>query len=300
VADIENQIKAVIEEIRSCANEFRLRSVSIEKLWSDENLSGSVEIADRAWRAIFLSYACSRVSSFVENENFVGSSLGTLATARYILELHILVKNLVGSRLYGIVCARLLHQDRLNHEKSLFDQHLREIEVYEKFVRIETSTIKSGTIKSAEDMAKLTAVVDQEARESFCIYLEKAKYWGYGYWADQMRKQMIPSIQSEIELLELKLSEFEKRFPFFSEPNPLPKKITWERAASKAGLTSEWDFIYKNTSRLLHCLPGSLVVKQQEQTSAEIRMYLDFTFVALKKIGETIDLFIAEAPGQIN
>ena len=111
---------------------------------------------------------------------------------------------------------------------------------------------------------------------------------------------MLPSIRSEIELLERKLNEFERRYPLFSEPDPLPKVIRWEKAARDADLIREWDFIYKNTSRLLHCLPGSLVVKQQEQTDAEVRMYLDFTCVTLNKIAEATDLFMVEAPGQIN
>jgi hypothetical protein len=154
---------------------------------------------------VFLSYACTRISSLVENESLVGSSLGTLAVARYILELYILVKHLIGGRLYGLVCARLLYQDRLNHERALFDQHLCEIEVYEKFQLVESSKIERGSIGTAEDMAKL----DQEARQSFCFYLEKAKYSGYGYWADRMKREMLPSIQSQIELLERKLGEFD-------------------------------------------------------------------------------------------
>jgi hypothetical protein len=296
VAAIDEQIKEIVEEIRSVADAFRLRSSSLQKHWSDESLTDSAEVADQAWRAVFLSYACTRISSLVENESLVGSSLGALAVARYILELHILVKHLIGGRLYGLVCARLLYQDRLNHERALLDQHLCEIEVYEKFQLVESSKIERGSIGTAEDMAKL----DQEARQSFCFYLEKAKYSGYGYWADRMKREMLPSIQSQIELLERKLGEFENRYPFFSEPNPLPKEIRWQKAADVAALKREWDFIYKSTSRLLHSLPGSLVVEQQEQTAAEVRMYLDFTCVTLTKIGEAIDLFIVEVPGQIN
>ena len=268
----------------------------VKKHWSDESLTGSTEVADHSWRAVCLSYACDRISSLVENESLVGSSLGTLAVARYILELHILVINLIGARLYGIVCARLLLQDRLNHENALLEQHLSEIEVYERIQLVESSPIKSGAIGTAEDMAAL----DHQARQSFCLYLEKAKYWGYGFWADRMKEEMLPRIRSEIERLERKLEEFENRYPCFSEPNALPKEIRWNKAAKVAGLKREWDFIYKNTSRLLHCLPGSLVVTQSEQTAAEVRMYLDFTCVTLIKIGEAIDLFIVEVPGRIN
>lgn len=294
MADTDKQIRAIVEEIRSLAVIFTSRSNSIKKRYSDESLTGPAEVADQAWRAVCLSYACSRISSLVENESFGGSSLGTLAVARYILELHIIVKNLIGGRQYGIVCARLLIQDRLNHEKALLDQHFREIEIYEKIQLIESSDNRlAGTAEAMENL-------DQEARQSFCLYLEKAKYWGYGYWADRMKKEMLPSIRSKIELLEGKLEEFESRYPLFSEPNPLPREIRWNRAADGVGLKREWDFIYRNTSRLLHCHPGSLVVKQQEQTAAEVRMYLDFAYVTLNKVGEAIDLFIVEIPGQKN
>ena len=37
-----------VEEIRSIAGAFRVRSNSIKKLWSDESLTGSAEVADQA------------------------------------------------------------------------------------------------------------------------------------------------------------------------------------------------------------------------------------------------------------
>ncbi len=57
------------------------------------------------------------------------------------------------------------------------------------------------------------------------LYLEEAKYWGYGYYADRMKKDMLPLIQSEIELLEQKLEEFENRYPFFLSLILFPERL---------------------------------------------------------------------------
>jgi len=223
------------------------------------------------------------------NFNYI-ETLGVLSSTRYIFELNIWLSLINKNKKYSIVyCSRLIKSQKKYYEDSLL-QIENEITLFEKVQDMESQLIneKVKYAKSVDDKIErekllknlshsTTKEIDSFVAQKFCTNFIEAQYNGYGYQSYLLKENLIPKIRASLSDVESELTEF--RSILTEEQTQIimsNRRWNWKNKAQEVDMLEEYEFIYSNTSRLLHASPASITTNMKNLELEEIIVYLRY------------------------
>jgi hypothetical protein len=256
---------------------------------------GVEKLSGRYWRAVAYVDSLIKLRLFIEQNLSFLETMGVLSVTRYVFELSVWMKLLLKDERYGLAYQYQRLEKQLRFYEDLKGHLLNEIEFFKEIDRKEMELVNSKTkeaeeIENAEERVSaarnigntVQRLIDEEAAKTFCLYIEDAFANGFGYQAYLIEQQAIPSaqegiagIKAELEQLKNKLPEQHRKF--------VTDSWQWKRKATEAGMSTEYEFIYSYTSRLLHATPPSLTTNQKNLSPQEINMFLRYIDLRMKE-----------------
>lgn len=243
------------------------------------------------WRTQSLCDAVIRVRIFVERNFSHIETLGVLSLCRYTFELVIWLKLIQKDERFSLVYAQELLKQQHELYEDLANHLEREIVLYcsigeeEKAAHIRILKAATAAIpvadakltgrKIVEDMHAASDSVDEKLALNFTIYSDEIKQNGYGFQAHLIQTQALPHALDYAKRNCDSLAKFDERWSTTIK-DVKTKGWNWKTRAAYVDMTSEYDFIYSYTSRLLHATPASLTTNQKSLEDEEALMFLRY------------------------
>lgn len=282
----ENMINQIVESIKSKKCEIKELISSLKK----KNNSTSEKYSEENWRIYIYYDSLIKLRLLIENNFNYLETLGILSTTRYIFELNIWLSLVNKNEKYSIVyCSILLNNQKRYYEDSLA-QIEREISLFEEVNDLETVLIKekveyAKSVIDKEEKEELMrnvsssamSEIDSIVAKKFCTNFIEGQFNGYGYQAYLLKTNMIPKIRVSLCDIEKELTEF--RNLLTEEQVEIIRRNSrwnWKNKAQEVDMVEEYEFIYSNTSRLLHATPVSITTNMKNLELEEMLVYLRY------------------------
>jgi hypothetical protein len=246
------------------------------------------------WKFYLYQNLLIKLRILIENNFRFVETLSLLATARYVFEALVWIRVLHKDERYGLVAyyhLGSLHVQQVKEHKNKMDG---EIQFYERLAA-EESRMLENTVKSndsvqeiGEALRSVTDAVDRRARREFNLYADQAKVNGYLFQAHLLREKELPRIKERMDVVTRELAELEKRLPP-STRILVKHRWNWKDRAKSVGMEKQYEFLYSNTSRMLHATPFSFAVNQKNLEFIEVYMFLEYIYVSLLDAVEVIE-----------
>lgn len=238
------------------------------------------------------------------------SSLELISAARNLFENIVWLKLFEesyewGGRFYGIFLKENLDDisdllQKLESEIALFEQAQVDDETITNSMIAEVTEVKSidgDTTTIITKYDRLREALDQQVRRSFSLYAAASKFNGYTYQIHLLREKEIPRILKWKDKIEAHRKVFRTWSGSDSKFDKLSKKITWRLAAKSVGLESQYDYLYRVSSRLLHSGPMNIIT-EKNLTEQEQMVLLEYMVVAVRDAFDLVERF--DYPGRLN
>ncbi len=300
MAPIHDNIQPLLHSILSLQPTIdQLSKCFREGLGPDDNRAFDKNSADD-WRVNIYGNALVRLRLILENNFRVVETLGLVAVTRYIFELTLWLELIQQNEKYALIYRRRLIDTQKRYYEASLQQFEREVAMLEAFGEKDSNgadtaikKIRALSNPTPEEISAIFAQArdetDAKADRSFSIFSEQAKTNGYGFQAHLVRTQAIPKVKDSIRQLQQELDEFDREtFPKVSD---LLQCSKWDKMAEEAGKTSEYEYIYSYTSKLLHCTPASVTTDQKSLEPEEMVVFLRYIHT---KIRDVIDLALKQ------
>lgn len=298
--DIKERINALILEIGGL-NSFISENISqfndkIKRIeFKDEYTYSKSEY----WILIIFRDTFLKLKNILDQNFKYIETMGLLAVTRYVFETLVWSRLLDNDMRYGLVHYSHLIDAQIKHYEENLKKVSDEIGLFEALAKEENTRIdnavqkifekgsntldpKSGQSQIIQEIMKET---DRKARLSFCIYGDDAKVNGYGFQAYLLKKQMVEKIRNFAQEVREERIRFDKNCS--GEILKLAqKRWKWNEQAKKVGMLEQYEFLYSFTSRLLHSTPVSRTTNQKDLELQEIKIFLDFTYIAILEISD--------------
>jgi len=243
-----------------------------------------------------------KIKSLLPRER-LPSSLELISAARNIFEntvwLNLFEHNYEwGGRFYGIFLKENLDDisgllQKLESEIALFEDAEAEDETITNSMITELKEAKgidgdTATIIAKHD--KRREALDQRVRRSFSLYAAASKFNGYSLQIHLLREKEIPRILDWQKKIVARREALRKWAGSDSRFDELSKMIRWRREAKLVGLESQYDYLYRLSSRLLHSGPMNIITEKQ-LTDQEQMVLLEYMVVAVRDVFELVERF---------
>jgi hypothetical protein len=251
--------------------------------------------------------ALSRCQILVTNNVVVLETLGVISLTRYVFELLVWLRTIQKTPLKSLHFLMLSLKDGEDHTS----QHIDHLEAEAQFLdRMEkrddpkplmrSLQKKHGENLTAEivreaERARMDAI-DFEARRHFIAYAADAKINGYSYQAHLIRTKALVAAQADLRAKQQLRSDLVNRFgsPLIEEACG-KAKWKWFDSAKAVGMESEYNYIYRYTSRLLHATPTSFYTTSKNLELSEMRLLLEYVYVRTLDIIDVVTEFAVRA-----
>jgi hypothetical protein len=230
----------------------------------------------------------------LENNFHFVETLSLLATVRYIFEALVWLRVLRKDERYGLVAYYQLAVTSVHQAKEQKRKMQDEIQFYERLAaeenRMMDEAMKSErTVEKWGDKLRFIAdEVDRRSRREFNVYADQAKLNGYAFQAFLLREKGLPQVEKRIEIVTKEQADLERRLP----PNVrslTKQRWNWKEQAKGVGMERQYDFLYSNTSRMLHATPYSFAVNQKNLEFVEVDIFLEYVYVSLLDVLEAVE-----------
>lgn len=185
------------------------------------------------------------------------------------------------------VACEIVSKLRLSELSSEQQEKLTTISLGEEEKAAHTSILKAATVatpradaktigrKIADDMQEASDLIDKKLALNFTIYSDEIEQNGYNFQAHLIETQALPRALDYAERNRDSLAKFDERWGVTIKELKL-KEWNWKARAAYVDMTSEYNFIYSYTSRLLHATPASLSTNQKSLEDNEVLMFLRY------------------------
>lgn len=298
----ESRVAAVAAEIRDLAPVIaeltrRVRAVMIEPQIT--NLEGR-ERAETLLPCEIGAEALDRCQILVANNVVVLETLGVISLTRYIFELLVWLRTIQRTPLKSLRFLMLSLKDGEDHTS----QHITHLEAEAQFLEVmaeRDDPIPGMMALQEEHGERLTAeivrhaekarmeAIDFEARRHFIAYAADAKVNGYGFQAHLIREKAVAAARADLQAKQQARMDFVNRFSqsLIDEAGGL-SKWNWFDSAKAVGMESEYQYIYRYTSRLLHATPTSFYTTSKNLELTEMRLFLEYVYVRLLDVIDVV------------
>lgn len=254
------------------------------------------KLSPRCWCRAALGDSLVRVRLLLEqNFNFI-ESLGVVAVSRYLFELSVWLYLFEEDERYGLLYYGQLLDTQQKYYSDYIAQLLREIQLLNAFQEKERKAQDAIDVKLAhpkgigQKMRQASQIIDAEAARKFSLYAEHAKTNGYGFQAYLVEKKALPQAEKALQDLREEQQEFDAnvlpKIQDLALTNGKKRRWEWKKMAECVGLTSEYEFIYAFSSKLLHATPASITTDQKNLEPEEMIVFLKYIEVKIMDILE--------------
>lgn len=273
LGDVRRETDAVLADLRSYLTRF----------------DGTVdeEQGSRFWHARALTDAIIRIQVFLDRNFSYIESLGLLALCRYTLELVVWLRHMEMNEHFALLYARMLMRQQTEYYDKLAKHLQREIRLYEDFGQKEAAAHQQvlgerGAVATASDgrdlaerMNAASAQIDEALAKNFAMFSHEVAWHGYGFLAHRLRTGPLVDAEKNAEMCRASFERFSAKW--VSQIGSLGvKEWKWNARADAVRMTSEYEFIYSYTSRLLHATPPSLTTNQKSLEMGEVVIFLRY------------------------
>lgn len=192
-----------------------------------------------------------------------------------------------GLRFYG----RLLC-DQIEDLRGLLSKNEEEAALFRKLAAEDDAIVDAtiSTIRTLDRSDETTiatlmdeqrdkqAELDARARRSFAIHASVAAFNGYEYQVHLIENKERRRIGERLTTLETRLREFEREIANKALFERYTSKFNWRGEAQRVGMVSEYDYLYRLTSRLLHSTPMNIIT-EKELIQAERTILLEYMII---------------------
>lgn len=298
----ESRVAAVADEIRNLAPTIagltqRVREVIVEP--QIVALEGR-ERAETLLPCEIGAEALERCQILVEKNVIVLETLGVISLTRYVFELLVWLRTIQTTPLKSLRFIMLSLKEGEDHTR----QHIAHLEAEAHFLDMiaeRDDPMPGMTLLQEKHGENLTAeivrnaekarmdLIDFEVRRHFLAYAAEAKFYGYRYQAQMIRKKAITSAHADLEKKQKVRLDFLDRFgPSLIDEAGGVSKWNWFHSAKAVGMDPEYQYIYRYTSRLLHATPTSFYTTSKNLEPAEMRLFLEYVFVRLLDVIDVV------------
>lgn len=286
---VEEQIKSVVAEIKGHQPTLDIES---KRLRTKDIIAAFDETKASSWCISVVGDSLIRLRLFTEQNFHFIETMGVIAVARYTFELSVWLKLFKLDQNYGLVYHSQLLDTQRKYWKDYRAQLNREISLLKRFqqqeddAHTEVLTDIAGIIDPDEcntllsDIRAASDAVDKEAARHFSIYVEQAKFNGYGYQASLVTQKAVPKIDAKIAKIDSEQQAFDLRLTGDVQAL-IPNRWQWRKMAIEVDLVDEYDFIYTFASKLLHATPASITTNQKNLVLPELLLFLKYINVKL-------------------
>lgn len=302
IIQIITELKLLLPRLKLITDSLKSkRSTLIEKEMDERGAA--------YWRNRALSDSVIRVQIFIENNLSYIETLGVLALCRYTLELVVWLKHIEMDQRFALVYGRMLIKQQTELYDDLANQLRREIALYNQLAAEEkaahasvlsAAAFRRGSAdpaeagrKMVEDMHAASDYVDAKLALQFAIYSDAIKLNGYGVQAYIIESKALPQALKNAEKNRESLTKFNNLWSTTIDELNL-KGWKWNARAAHVDMTSEYDFIYSYTSRLLHATPASLTTNQKNLEDTEALMFVRYVSTQFRWIIRHAEASIAQ------
>ncbi len=281
------------EKIKSYKNEI-IELASLLEMRCDNPLENG-KYGETDWIHYVYYDSLIKMRLILENNFNYLETFGLISTTRYLFELNLWLSLLKKDKKYSMVYCSIL----LKNQKKYYEDHLKQLEneisLFNNINKLESEILIKKTkeimeLENEDDRAnrfrelspKITDEIDSIVAQKFCTNFKEAQYNGYGYQAFLLESNIIPQLNSLLSNVEDELSAFNNQLTEdqigLIQSN---KKFNYKRKAKEVGMLEEYEFIYSNTSRLLHATPVSITTNMKNLELEEMVVYLryiDFSY----------------------
>lgn len=237
------------------------------------------EFNPRYWCDTAFGDALVRVRQFIEQNFLLIEPMGLMAVTRYMVELSIWLNLFRLDERYGLVYYYQLIDTQLKYYKDTESFLQAEIRTLREMEEFENKTTEAGATDSSVDPDAICA-------RKFLIFSEDAKTRGFSFQRYLVETKKLPQIRDSADQIQSKLKQFRKEVP--KEVLALiPDRWNWKTLAIKTDLVGEYNYIYTQSSKLLHATPSSLTTDQKNLQKEEIYIYLRYFRV---KVQDLLDI----------
>jgi len=244
------------------------------------------------WQVAAIRDGMIKVHMSIEQNFRYIETFGVLAITRYIFELLIWFRLLAsGNTEHAFSYARQLMTDNCRCASEELAKLKGEIELFRQLQAREHEELGEAAKAAIETAGRpeqfgaasrmIAQEIDRTARRCFCVYADGAKTAGYGPQADLLETKFVPELERRV-----KQTQEWKDKAIAQMPKSMPKDWKWDKMAKAAGMSEQYDFLYRYTSRLLHAKPISFYKGQKNLEVSEVNMFLDFVFVSILEMSE--------------
>lgn len=290
----QNDLKQLVENIRSLLPIVQsLRSQCEQDLSKieDEKRFEDLRTSEDYWQARFQLDAMRRIGLFIEQNFTYIEPMGLLAVTRYMFELTVWHKLMSADKRD----ARIYHHEVIvgqqNYYKDQKDHLEKEMAFLDDYGKLEDDlfelALESKTRSDPTAVASIMTDIDEEVSRKFSIYGENARTNGYCFQAYLIQTKVLPQIQQRIDELKIEMDWYKAEIPD-DIATRVRKRWNWKDEAKKVAMTSEYDFIYCYTSKLIHATPFSLSTNQQNLDVTEMRLFLKYIYIRMQDIIRSI------------
>lgn len=252
------------------------------------------------WRILIYDDALKRLLLVLENNFRLIETISLVAVTRYIFELNLWLELIQDDPNYALVYQRRLIDTQKRHYESSLKQFEREVALLREFGEKDRRSMNKAGEKisrisnpSPEDVSAIFTRArddtDAKAARSFSVYSDQARENGYNYQAYLVETQAIPKAKQSIQQLQEELDVFDRESS--ARVAGLLQCSKWDKMAEKVNMTAEYEYIYSQTSKLLHCTPSSMTTSQKNLETEEAVVFLRYIYT---KIRDIIDLALKQ------
>lgn len=292
----QEKIGDLVCQIKELQDEYDVLSWHFRNGIYDPAVCGFDSLSADDWRRSVFGDALVKLRLLIENNFNLLETISLVATTRYIFEICVWLFNIDKDNNLGLFYALRLANSQLEYYKATLTQFQNEIRILKQLQKDESENNKntiakildSGNITSEEISAAMSHSmegIDKLAARKFLIYAEEAKTNGYGFQAHLISEQLIPKVEKSIVELENQLLTYKNKISK-NKQKSFPKHFKWNVMAKNVGMESEYDYIYKYTSKLLHATPSSITTDEKNLEEIEMYIFLRYIHVKLQDIIE--------------
>jgi hypothetical protein len=307
--EVKERFAEILHELTELQPNFVVVITSFDEVVAKFENSESADVIYLAdyWIAHAFRNALIKLRLILEQNFHFVETLGLLSTTRYIFEVLVWLRCLDHDPKYGLIFYSQVIDDQIQHTKNLLAKVESEIALFEeiskeealqldKHIQIISSSVSEDPKATADKFKQIQEFAmkesDRKARRSFCLYAYDAKSNGYGFQAHLLRTNVLETLQKKMDLLNVDRkaldSNLKENSHLRSKNGKVKKRMRWNWAeqANQVDMKEQYDFIYKNSSRMLHATPSSIFTDQKNLEPAEMLIYLEYIFVSMLDVLE--------------
>lgn len=148
-----------------------------------------------------------------------------------------------------------------------------------------------------DELRTKQAELDAIARRSFAIHAAAAAFNGYEYQVHLIEQRERQRIGERLTTIEAWVQDFKDEIADDTLFDRYTAKFNWRAEAQRVGMLSEYDYLYRLTSRLLHSTPMNIIT-EKELIEAERTILMEYMVIGATDALDIIERY--DFPNRLN